>query len=299
MKPSIGLIGIGNLGRPIAENLLAAGYPLRVYSRRPEQAQPLVERGATQVDRAVDVVEKGGILVTVLPDDAAVETVADDAMADALGAGGLHLSLSTILPTTSAKLAAHHTARSGATYLAGPVFGRPEAAAARKLWIAVSGPPAAKTRAKPIFDAIGQGVFDFGDAPGAANVVKLMGNFLINAAIEAMGEASAVAESHGIPRADFLGMLTQTLFACPIYQNYAKKIVSADFDQAGFTVKLTQKDVRLMQETARAANATLPIADVLKTRLDGTIARGRGNLDATAFVLESAEGAGLRWYTKA
>src|SRR4051812_23399402 len=127
MKPSIGLIGIGNLGRPIAENLLAAGYPLRVYSRTPEKAKPLVERGATQVARAIDAAERGGILVTILPDDAAVETVADDTMIDALGAGGLHLSLSTILPATSAKLAAHHAARGGTTYLAAPVFGRPEA----------------------------------------------------------------------------------------------------------------------------------------------------------------------------
>src|SRR4051794_15226133 len=104
MKPSIGLIGVGNLGRPIAENLLAAGYPLRIFSRTPEKARPLVERGATQVARAVDAVEKGGLLVTILPEDAAVEAVADDSMADALGAGGLHLSLSTILPATSARL---------------------------------------------------------------------------------------------------------------------------------------------------------------------------------------------------
>src|SRR5205823_3765476 len=145
--------------------------------------------------------------------------------------------MSTILPDTSKRLAEHH-AKYGIIYLAAPVFGRPEAAAAKKLWICTSGPAEAKARARPVFDAIGQGVFDFGEDPGAANVVKLMGNFIINSAVEAMAEASAVVERNGIPRAGFLGMMTQTLFSCPVYQNYAKRITDADFDRVGFSLAL-------------------------------------------------------------
>jgi 3-hydroxyisobutyrate dehydrogenase-like beta-hydroxyacid dehydrogenase len=295
MTQSIGLIGVGNLGYPIAENLLAAGYPLRIFNRTPAKAAPLVARGAVLVEKPTDVVEKGGVLLTVLSDDETVQAVADDAMIAAMGAGGIHVSLSTILPTTSDKLAAHHAER-GVAYVGAPVFGRPEAAAARKLWVCTSGAAAAKERVKPILQAISQGIFDFGETPGAANVVKLMGNFIINSAIEAMAEASAVAEKHGIARADFLGMMTQTLFAAPVYQNYAKKLIAADFDKVGFTVQLALKDAKLMIETANDIGAKLPLGELVRDRLEATITKGRSQLDAAAFTLESAEGAGLEWF---
>ena len=156
MSEPVGFIGLGNLGNPMARNLLAAGFPVRVYNRTPDKAQPLAEQGATVAKSPAGVATPGGVVITVLSDDAAVEAVADDALLAALGKGGIHLSMSTILPATSERLARSH-AKHGVTYLAAPVFGRPEAAAAKKLWICTSGPDeAAKARVRPFLDAMGQ-----------------------------------------------------------------------------------------------------------------------------------------------
>ena len=179
--------------------------------------------------------------------------------------------------------------------LAAPVFGRPEAAAAGKLWICASGEVADKARAKPIFDAIAQGVHDFGTDVAAANVVKLAGNFLLTAAIEAMAEAGALAEKNGIPRAALLNMLTGTLFNCPIYTNYARRIIDADFDNVGFSVPLILKDMRLARDTAVASRAPMPTLDLLITRYLALLANGNEKLDATAIALGAAQDAGLKW----
>jgi 3-hydroxyisobutyrate dehydrogenase-like beta-hydroxyacid dehydrogenase len=297
MKPTIGLIGVGNLGRPIGMNLLAAGFGLRAFNRTPDKVKPLADAGATAAADAPAVAQAGGIVLSILPDDATVERIADERLMKTLGPGGVHVSMSTILPETSRRLAEHH-ARHGVTYLAAPVFGRPEAAAAKKLWICTSGPADAKARARPIFDAIGQGVYDFGEAPGAANVVKLMGNFIINAAVEAMAEASAVVERNAIPRADFLGMMTQTLFNCPVYQNYARKITAANFNDVGFTLALGLKDVELMMKTAGASRTPLPMGGLVRDRLLSAMAKGREGIDAAAFALGAAEDAALEWFKK-
>lgn len=296
-QTNVGLIGVGNLGRPIGANLLAAGFRVRAYNRTAAKVQPLVEAGATRADEPAGTAERGGIVLTILPDDKAVEAAADERLMAALGPGGVHVSMSTIDPETARKLTEHH-AKHGVAYVAAPVFGRPEAAAARKLWVCTSGPAAAKARVRPIFDAIGQGVFDFGEEPGAANVVKLMGNFMINAAVEAMAEASAVVERSGIPRANFLGMMTQTLFNAPVYQNYGRKITAANYDEVGFTLALGLKDVELMLRTAGHARAPLPMGGLVRDRMLAAMAKGRGELDAAAFALGAGEDANLKWFEK-
>lgn len=290
----VSFIGIGNLGLPMATNLLAAGFDLTVYNRTTEKAKPLVEQGAKLAPTALDAANNAAVIITVLSDDAALHAIADEAFLRACQGGAIHLSMSTLLPATSEKLAATHAAHN-LTYLAAPVFGRPEAAAARKLWICISGPADAKARVRPILDALGQGVFDFGSAPGAANVVKLSGNFLLAAAIEAMGEACALAEKNGIPRADLLNMLTATLFNCPIYTNYAKRIIAADFDNVGFTSRLALKDMRLALETATTSDTPMPILSLLRDRYLAALANGQGHLDASALALRPAHDAGLNW----
>ena len=195
MSETIGFIGLGGMGAVMAANLLDAGFALKVYNRTPHRAEPLVRRGAVQVGSIAEAVEEGGIVVTMLTNDAAVEAVSfgDSGFGAALGTGGIHISMSTIAPETSRHLARLHDAQQSC-YVAAPVFGKPDAAAARKLWVATSGPTEAKTRIQPLLEAIGQGVYDFGDDPGAANVVKLTGNFMFGAAIEAMGEAFTLAQ---------------------------------------------------------------------------------------------------------
>lgn len=294
MPEQIAFIGLGRMGLLMAARLLDAGFPLRVYNRSPDKARALVQRGAKLAATPADAVTPGGILVTMVADDRALESVANEEVAKSLGPAGLHLSMSTVLPATSEKLSAIHE-KQGISYVAAPVFGRPEAAGAGKLWICASGPAKSKLRAKPVFDALSQGVFDFGEAIGAANVVKLSGNFLILAAVEALAEASALAEKNGIPRAALLNMFTQTLFNCPIYQNYSKSLINAEFDKVGFVLRLAMKDMNLASQTATAANVPMPILSLLRDRYLASIAKGRGEMDATAFALEAAESAGLKW----
>ena len=294
MPETIGFIGLGNMGKHMAANLLAAGFGLRVYNRTPEKARELVEKGAVLAKTPAETATKGGIVVTMVVDDRALEAVATDDFARALGQGGLHISMSTVSPRTSEKLAEHHS-RFGASFATGPVFGRPEAAAAGKLWVCASGAPAAKERATPIWNALGQGIFDFGEAVGAANVVKLGGNFLLTAAIEAMAELSAMVEKNGIPRKVVLDFLTRTLFNCPIYNLYAGRLIAADFEKVGFAARVAYKDMNLAQQTAAQAQAPMPIVDLLCDRYLTAMAQGRGEMDATVLAEGAARDAGLKW----
>lgn len=293
-QQTIGFIGLGQMGRPMAANLLAAGFNLRVYNRTRDKARELEQKGAAVVEDPKDTAAPGGIVVSMVADDRALEAVAGDELAKALGPGGLHVSMSTVLPATSVKITERH-AKFGATLLASPVFGRPEAAAARKLWVCTAGPADAKQRSKPIFDAVGQGVFDFGEGVGSANVVKLAGNFLLTAAIEAMAEASALCEKNGIPRDQFLGTMTQTLFNCPIYQNYGRRVIAADFEKVGFPAVLALKDMRLAQQTAAESRAPMPVLDLLVNRYLAAIAKGDDKLDASVLARGAAKDAGLQW----
>jgi len=294
MPETLGFIGLGKLGSAIATNLLASKFPLRVYNRTQEKIKPLVGNGALIAPAPKDAAFPGGIVISVVSDDRALEEISSDQLLGALGPGGLHISMSTVSPETSRKLAERH-GRARVSFLAAPVFGRPEAAAARKLWICNSGPADAKKRAKPIFEAVSQGVFDFGEDVGAANVVKLAGNFLLTAAIEAMAEASALAEKNGIPRADLLNMFTTTLFNCPIYVNYGKRLIDADFENAGFTIPLILKDMRLVQQTAFQSQAPMPLVNLFCDRYISLMAKGKAMLDASALALGAAEDAGLKW----
>jgi 3-hydroxyisobutyrate dehydrogenase-like beta-hydroxyacid dehydrogenase len=232
--------------------------------------------------------------VTMLANDAALDafTCGKLGFLERLGDGGLHISMSTVSPDTSRRLAQEHAAR-GSQFLAAPVFGRPEAAAARKLWICQSGAAAAKARARPLLEALGQGIHDFGDDPGAANVVKLSGNFLILAAIEALAEALALAEKSGIDRQAMAGFLGQTIFSCPIYQNYGRIVADRAYEPPGFTLELGMKDVKLVRDAAETAVLPMPIADLLHARLLSGLAKGRAKFDWTAIELSTADDAGI------
>jgi 3-hydroxyisobutyrate dehydrogenase-like beta-hydroxyacid dehydrogenase len=295
-KTPVSFIGTGKLGTPIALNLLAAGhFDLTVYNRTPAKARHLVEQGAKLAPTAEDAASGAEVIITVLADDHAVESIADESFLAACPPGAIHLSMSTIRPATSEKLAETHAPHDVA-YVAAPVFGRPEAAAAKKLWICTSGPAKAKAHVRPVLDALGQGVYDFGEDVGAANVVKLAGNFLLTAAIEAMAEAAALAEKNNIPRAALLNMLTQTLFNCPIYNNYAQRIIAADFDNVGFSAKLALKDMRLALDTATASDTPMPILSLLRDRFLTALANNQGHLDASSLALRPATDAGLTWF---
>jgi 3-hydroxyisobutyrate dehydrogenase-like beta-hydroxyacid dehydrogenase len=294
MNDRIGFIGLGSMGQPMAGNLLDAGYELHAYNRTASKAEPLVARGAKQAAHPGDVAEPGGIVITMVANDHALEEIVlgEAGILERLAPGGIHVSMSTVAPATAARLAERH-AQSGSTYLAAPVFGRPEAAAARQLWVCVSGPPAAKERVQPILGALGQGTFDFGEESGAANVVKLAGNFLIVSAMEAMAEALTLAEKNGISRSAVIDMLGQTLFAAPVYRNYGRAIAEKRHTPAGFQLSLGLKDVNLVLQTAAEASMPMPVASLLHDRLLASVAKGRGAMDWSALSLGVLEDAGL------
>ncbi|SBP89865.1 Uncharacterized oxidoreductase YfjR [Thiomonas delicata] len=283
------------MGEPMASSVLRSGVALTVYNRSRERAAPLATAGAKVADSVAAAVTPGGVVITMLANDAALldVTLGDSGVADRLGAGGLHISMSTVSPETSRHLAAEHAKR-GSLWLSAPVFGRPEAAAAQKLWICQSGAAEAKTRAKPLLETMGQAIHDFGEEPGAANVVKLSGNFLILSAVEAMAEALTLAEKSGIDRQALAGFLGQTIFNCPIYQNYGRILAAQTYAPAGFKLELGMKDVRLVRDVAESATVPMPLADLLHARLLTSLAKGRGQLDWTAIEMVSAEDAGKR-----
>jgi 3-hydroxyisobutyrate dehydrogenase-like beta-hydroxyacid dehydrogenase len=295
MTMEAGFIGLGSMGLPMAANLVAAEVKLRVHNRTASKAETLVAKGAVLASKAGDVAMAGGIVMTMLADDAAVESVVmgADGIAAKLGHGGIHVSMSTIAPATSRRLASYH-AEHGSIYIAAPVFGRPDNAAARQLVICTSGPAAAKDRVRPLLEAIGRAIFDYGEEPGAANVAKLTGNFLIAAALESMAEAYTMAEANGVDRVKVAEMLGKTLFACPVYQRYGEMVASKRHTPAGFALKLGLKDVELVLKTAGEAGVPTPVAAVLRDRLIAGIAHGREEMDWSALALGVLDDAGIK-----
>jgi 3-hydroxyisobutyrate dehydrogenase-like beta-hydroxyacid dehydrogenase len=294
MSREAGFIGLGSMGHPMASRLIAAGHPLRVWNRTASKAAGLAAQGATVVAKPAEAAAPGGIVFSMLADDQAVEEIfaPGAGLLERLGKGGVHVSMSTISPAASRRMAEQH-ARLGVAYLAAPVFGRPEAAQAGELWICLSGPDSAKERIKPMLAMMGQGWFDFGAEPGAANVVKLCGNFLIAAAIEALGEALALAEKNGLDRTRVIEMLTGTLFACPIYKGYGGKIAAQNYEPVGFRLALGLKDITLALRTAAESRAPMPLASLLHDRSLAAVAKGRGEQDWASLALEATEDAGL------
>jgi 3-hydroxyisobutyrate dehydrogenase-like beta-hydroxyacid dehydrogenase len=295
MAETLGFIGLGKMGEPIAANLLKAGHALRVFNRTTSKAAALTSQGATVVRAAREVAQPGGIVFTMLADDAAVEGFCfeRDSFVDRLGKGGVHASLSTISPATARRLSEHH-AKAGVAYLAAPVFGRPPAAAAKQLWVCVAGGAEAKRRVQGALAAISRGMSDFGEEPGAANVFKLCGNFLIANAIEAMSETFTLARKNGLDPAFVADLFGKMLFPCPIYQGYGKQLAAGDVILAGFDLALGLKDINLVLETGAASATPLPLASLMRDRMIASIAKGRGQMDWSAVLLDVAEEAGLK-----
>ncbi|HEY1676692.1 MAG TPA: NAD(P)-dependent oxidoreductase [Candidatus Sulfotelmatobacter sp.] len=288
----VGFIGLGNMGAGIAANLLKAGHQLTVYNRTASKADPLVKQGATLATHLADACH-GDIVMTMLADDHALEGVAfgDGGIVSALAKGAIHVSLSTISVALSQKLAAEHATR-GQRYVSAPVFGRPEAAAAAKLFVAAAGVEDAVAACQPLFDAIGQKTFRFGTNPADANLIKLSGNFLISSVIEALAEAMALVGKAGIDQHQYLDFLTSTLFAAPVYKTYGAIIADKKFSPAGFAAPLGFKDNRLVLAAAEKLQVPLPIASLVYNRFLTLLANGGEELDWSAISQGAAEDSG-------
>ncbi len=294
MTETVGFIGLGSMGLPMARRLLDAGYALRVYNRTPGKGVELLDRGAQELGTPAETVEPGGIVVTMLANDAALQTVTlgEHGMAATLGAGGIHLSMSTVSPRLARRLAEAHRAH-GSHYLAAPVLGRPAAAAAGKLFILLSGLAEAKRRVSPLLDAMGQGTHDLGEDPAQGHIAKLAANFMILASIETYAETLTFAEKNGIGRMDMMKLLTGTILNAPLFHLYGELLAKEEYTTPGFKLALGLKDIELILETGVDSRMPLPAADLVHNRLLAAVAKGRGGLDMTALALGVSEDAGL------
>jgi 3-hydroxyisobutyrate dehydrogenase-like beta-hydroxyacid dehydrogenase len=290
----IAFVGLGSMGLPMAANLQKAGQDLIVYNRTRSRAEELARQGARVATSPGEAAAGVDVLITMLADDAAVESVifGDEGALGSLGRGAIHVSMSTIGHALSRRLDAEHKKRSQG-YIAAPVFGRPDAAQAAKLWIVAAGLGEAIERCRPLFDAMGQGIEIVGDDPPKANVVKLAGNFILAAAIEAMGEAFALVQKHGVEPGRFLEIVNGRLVRSPVYENYGNLIVHRRWEPAGFKLRHGLKDVRLALAAGDEVSAPMPVASMLRDHYLAAVARGWSDIDWAALARVSAANAGL------
>jgi 3-hydroxyisobutyrate dehydrogenase-like beta-hydroxyacid dehydrogenase len=289
----VGLIGLGNMGSGIAKSLLRAGHRVTVFNRTRARAEKLRTDGA-DVAASIAKACRGEAVLTMLADDAAVEATAlgRDGILQSLPEGGIHVSLSTISVALSDKLTTEHQ-QGGQTFVAAPVFGRPEAAESGKLAVVAAGPRQTVEKCKPLFEAMGPKLLVVSEQPSKANVVKLTGNFLIATVLESLSEALAFARKSEIDPATLMDFLTSTLFTAPVYKTYGGLIVDGNHDQVGFALPLGLKDIRLVLQAAEARSVPMPIASVLRDRFVTAIARGNQDKDWSVLGRVAAEDAGL------
>jgi 3-hydroxyisobutyrate dehydrogenase-like beta-hydroxyacid dehydrogenase len=288
----IGFLGLGQMGSGMAANLIKAGNHVTVYNRSPGKAAALLEQGATEAKSVADACH-GEAVITMVADDKALQALAfgEHGIIATLPKNAIHISCSTISVALSEKLTEAHEA-AGQRFIAAPVFGRPDAAAAAKLAVAAAGPAETLADCTQIFEAIGHRTFILGDKPPIANLVKLSGNFLIASVIETLGEAMALVGKAGVDLHAYLDMLTSTLFSAPVYKTYGGLIAGNKFEPAGFAAPLGQKDIRLTLAAGEHLGVPMPVASLLRDRFLTLIATGGENLDWSALGKLAAKDSG-------
>ncbi|MET0285923.1 MAG: NAD(P)-dependent oxidoreductase [Polyangiales bacterium] len=277
----IGFIGLGSMGLGVARRLLKAGHELTVWNRSSEPVQALVADGAIAAREPAEVLQ-GELLFSLLASDEAVRAVGlDGPLLERASAGLVHANLATISIELARELADAHASR-GLGYVAMPVFGRPEAAAAGELALVLAGPPSAIASVRPVLSAISKTQRVLGERAEHANLFKIAGNFMIASTIETIGEAYSLLRKGGVDPAQFYELLASTIFASPVFKNYGKLILDGKFEPAGFKLPLGLKDVNLAREAATQLAGALPIAELLEARFAQALKRGWQDKDWTA-----------------
>lgn len=290
----LGFVGLGNMGLPMAKSLLSAGHEVAVWNRTPARGEPLVKQGARVVASPAEAARGAEVVFSMLADDSAAEAVAlgPQGIVTGLSKGAVHVSSSTISVALSQRLTdAHASADQG--YVAAPVFGRPEAAESKQLWVVAAGTKADVERCRPLLKALGRGLTVLGEQASMANVVKLSGNFLIASMLESLAEAFAFTRKSGIEPKQFLELFQAVFARSPIFERYAQAIAEEKYSPAGFAMRLGLKDVGLVLEAARTAEVPMPLASLVRDQYLGGVAQGHGDLDWSALGALVAERAGL------
>jgi 3-hydroxyisobutyrate dehydrogenase-like beta-hydroxyacid dehydrogenase len=277
----VGFIGTGNMGSAMARRLLGAGFEVLAFDRDPRQLVRLAGEGATICSAVAETAPHGGVVISMVTDDAALREVslAPGGVLDSLGRGGVHVSMSTVSPDLSAELAMEY-GRQACAFVAAPVLGRPDVAAAGALTILVAGPAAAKERVRPMLGAIGARIHEFGERAEAASAAKVAVNFLIVAGIEALAEAGSLADRAGVDRAElFKAAVESGLFGGAVYSGYGGMIAEHRYSPALFRVALGLKDTTLAERLALQVGARLPIATLAREHLEAAESAGWGDED--------------------
>src|SRR5215470_15934103 len=290
----IGFVGLGSMGSAMARNLVKAGHELIVYNRTRSRAEEFRLLGAQVASTPAEAATGIDVLFSMLADDSATEAVVfgPGGLLNALAVGSAHICSSTISVALSRRLANAHQERRQ-DYVAAPVFGRPEAAAAAQLFIVVAGPRKQVQRCQPLFDVLGQKTFVIGEDGPAAHVIKITGNFLISTVIEALAEGFALVRKSGIEANQFLDVMTNSLFSAPIYKTYGTMLASEKFEPPGFKLPLGLKDNRLVIAAAEQTAVPMPMASLVHDRFLAAIAQGLSESDWSAIAKVSYRNAGL------
>lgn len=291
----VAFLGLGKMGLGMAGNLLKAGHQVTVWNRTQSRGADLARSGAKLAGTPAEAARDAEVAFTMLADDPAAREVVfgQDGVLEALPRGAVHVSSSTISVQLSDEMEQEHNAHAQ-KYISAPVFGRPEAAAAAKLFIVAAGEADIIKYCEPLLSVLGQRTFVLGDKPSMANVVKLSGNFLIATIVESFGEAIALIRKYGVDPHQYLEMLTSSLFTAPVHKTYGGLIVDQKFEPAGFMLKLGLKDTRLVLQAGDAVNAPLPIASVIRDHFLEAMADGMAEKDWSSLSLVAARNAGLK-----
>jgi 3-hydroxyisobutyrate dehydrogenase-like beta-hydroxyacid dehydrogenase len=294
----IAFFGAGNMGAPMALNLLRAGHEVRVFNRTRARVEALAQVGAMVAESAPDAVEGADVAITMLADDQAIRdsmfasVPPKGAAIDTLRKRAIHMCTSTISVALSKELAREHGAR-GQAYVAAPVLGRPDAAADKKLWVIAGGAREDIERCRPLMDAIGRGVSIMGEQPWQANMTKIAANFMLASMLEAMGEAVALVRKSSMDPHAFVEVLN-SLFNSPVYANYGRIIADRRFEPAGFRLTLGLKDVGLALEAGQDTAVPLPLGSLIRDHYLSAVAQGLRDADWSALAEVAARNAGLR-----
>jgi 3-hydroxyisobutyrate dehydrogenase-like beta-hydroxyacid dehydrogenase len=291
---TVAFVGLGRMGSGIASNLLKAGFPLTVYNRTAAKMQPLLDKGAVAARSPQDAAADADVVFTCLMDDQSVLDAVGgaDGILAGLKPGAIHIGTTTVSTGCAKRLAALHAAH-GSHYVAAPVLGRPDVAAAGQLLTFVAGDPAVIAACSRIFAAYAQAPLNLGAEPASANSMKIAVNYVVASLIELMGEVYAYAERSGIDL-QFMNMMLATMLGPPALKDYANRIRARQFEPAGFELIAGLKDIQLMLEASTETRVALPYASVIHDKLLAAIANGMAHKDWGAIYEITRMNAGLK-----
>jgi len=295
---ALGFVGLGKIGSGMVTNLTKAGESLIIFDKSHAAAEAVAGEAVRAATSVAEVAQNAEVVFSALPDDNVLQAVSSELLPALAARGGrpIHVSCSTVSPSISRSLSEAYEARA-VGFVSAPVFARPDGMRRGEATFPVSGPDWAKSRVVPLLQKTALGVHDFGEDAGAANVVKLGGNFLIAAAIESMAEASALAEGYDVDREKFMSLMSSTIFDCLIYKGYGHRVAARDhhpYPDAHFALDLGSKDVSLVHLAAAQARCPMPLASLLRDRFVASQNAGRGKLDWSAVALKASEEAGSK-----